>query len=164
MKANIESFVINYSGEVKLKIFKEDKYFKTISIHNSGTDDFFKFLRDCCAGISGTNSRIPFYLKYCDYSGTTIPSTAWLGGVGFSATQNKNANSIIYTFLLSSSTLPVSTVSNEVTFNHLGLFSADNKLYAQIDLDNSVSLDTSGSTNIYVEWTLSFESPSSSAS
>lgn len=156
MNVNINQNAIIYSGDVKLKIFKDGWFYKSLGGHNAGTIEFLKFIRDCVAGKAGIYQRIPFYIKPATSSGD-------LAANSFSATQDIDNTSdeeisIIYTFLLSGVNYSGYTITK------LKLYNSNMELYAEYELldeaGNSSPITITKNTNIYVEWKLTFKNSS----
>lgn len=151
MNVNINQNLITYTGEVKIKIFKNGKYFKTIDGHNSGTVDFLKFIRDCVAGKTGIYARIPFYIQPITIGDEGLAKNS------FSAVQDDDSNEysgLIYTFLLSGINYSGAFIKG------FKLFGADNTYYAWYELPEDVisngGIELTENTNLYVEWSLKF--------
>lgn len=146
---NINSNVITYTGDVRIKIFKKGEYFKTIYNHNAGTIHFLKFLRDCVIGKSDIYSRLPFNIM--PMSGTTPLLPTAFSGYATSEDNETPSAKVVYTFLISGINYPASQ-----PITGFKLYSSDNEEYANMDLQTDTSITLDSNTNLYVEWTLIF--------
>lgn len=148
MNVNINQNLITYTGNVKIKVFKNGEFFRTIYNHNAGTIDFLKFIRDCVIGASNIYLRNPFYLIPIDNNDNDLASNSFSG---FSVKDGESDASVIYTFLISGVNYPVGTKIKGFKLN-----SADNKTYAEMSIPQNVDVILDDSSNVYVEWTLTF--------
>lgn len=144
---NINTNSITYSGDVSLKIYKNNKFYKTINTHNAGTLEFMKFIRDCVVGKTGIYGRIPF--RIAPMNGDQ--ELAGNSFSGFSETEEQNTAIVTYTFLISGL-----NYSSDTKITALRLISADDKVYAEVTLKSDEEITLNSSTNVYIEWKLRF--------
>lgn len=142
---NINTNSITYSGDVSLKIYKNNKFYKTINTHNAGTLEFMKFIRDCVIGKTGIYGRIPFRILP-QYNDQSLAGNSFSG---FSESEEANTAIATFTFLISGLNYPDGT-----KINKLKLVSGDNVEYAEVDLQTDINLNSS--VNVYIEWKLRF--------
>lgn len=110
---------LQYQGDVTVKVLKKGKVQKTITNHNDGTDNLFKFLLDCLAGNFIESSRpkwvIPFYID-----GTTekysLPIAIPIQSVEVFQDSSTQLHAISYRCLFSSTQLYNSTQIDGLLF------------------------------------------------
>ena len=145
-----------YTGEVTIKVKKDlsKKPYKLIKKKNSVTADFLDCLLKNMTGYGISANDRPMGIKLDVGSGT---SESWIGPFQFSLDNNLTSvspvtstdtniikRSVTYTFLI-----PEIYITNK-TIKGLKLISGENKDFAQIALDESLTI--SSNTNLEITW------------
>ena len=122
-KENKNTLAIEYSGNVTVKVVRDNEAVKVINGHNSGTYRLFEYITKCLAGLY-ESAYTPKYIQcfHADSSDPDLQSLESLSGVvpvgttTYDTTTNTSTAKLTFT-------IPGSLFPDNVTVNYFALYS-----------------------------------------
>ena len=146
------SNTLGYEGNVKIKVYDNDKLYKTIEKHNAGTGALCKYIRDIVIGL-GLSINQPSAIKPCTKlaSGELVPISNQ--GIDFASrwrgTDNPYDSTAVIKFIIP---WPMLSVGGRIDGFQLSSRNTELGYYASVMLDDPIII--SAHTNIEVEWSI----------
>jgi len=141
-----------YSGEATITLKHGKKTYKVIKQHNTGTVELFTYMLRCMVGGSLPEKR-PALLYLSTGEGSSsrpILSFPILYEGTTNITTGTSSASVSYTFLIPDTFLPESFSIDGFRINSLDSSGYDNGVYALVDFDAPVNIESN--TNLYITW------------
>lgn len=150
---NVKDSSFKYSGKVKVELMKGRDPYKTIEIHNNGSNEFFRILCNSIAG-SDMGYLMPKYLRMFNNENKQITLIANFYNK-VEVVSSNSEYSTVFTFII-----PGTYLKNGETIKKMILYNSsatDATALATIELDTSVTeLVSDSSSNMMIQWQMSF--------
>ena len=146
---------IGYSGKVTVKLSHgNDKPYKIIKQHNTGTADFFVYILNCVRGNNSSINR-PYFLQLWDKNfkekksntNFVIESNTVPDKIAETDSHEEDAAQIAFTCFLADNFIAGRSFQGIKLVNYYGVE------YARIQLENLVEI-TGTSTNMAIDWVI----------
>ena len=143
-----------YSGEAVITLKHGKKTYKVIKKHNKGTSAFFTYILRCVVGGSLPNKRPALLYLYTKDDGVERPVLSFpiLYEGTTNVTSTASSATVSFTFLIPDTFLPENFRVAGFRINSLDSSSYDDGVYAIVDFDTPVNIETK--TNLYITWSI----------